>query len=130
MLAYVSQFAAPLWIDKLIQMHRTGGPQGWSEHLAHAENLSPIAQSISVYPYHYTDCAIWLPGWREREQSGDEFQSFNLQACVVWNFYSLFQFMRRFVLSQLSVVLFKNNDAFIVKDTDQCFIQVTIVVLK
>jgi len=66
----------------------------------------------------------------EREQSGDEFQSFNLKAHVVWNFYSLFQFMRRFVLSQLSVVLFKNNDAFIVKDTDQCFIQVTVVVLK
>jgi len=38
--------------------------------------------------------------------------------------------MRRFVLTQLSVVLFKNNDAFIVKDTDQCFIQVTVVVLK
>ena len=61
---------------------------------------------------------------------GIEFQSFNPQAHVVWNFYSLFKFMRRFVLTQLSVVLFKNNDAFIIKDTDQCFILVTIVVLK
>lgn len=48
----------------------------------------------------------------------------------MWNFYSLFKFMRRYVLIELSLVLFKNNDAFIVKDTDHCFIQVTVVVLK
>jgi hypothetical protein len=42
-LAYISQFAAPLWIDQLIQMHRRiGGPQGWSEHSGETNILTVL----------------------------------------------------------------------------------------
>lgn len=53
--------AVPLEKDQLIQMHRRiGGPQGWSEYsgetnIACADNLSQIAQSVSMYPDHYID---------------------------------------------------------------------------
>lgn len=135
-LAYVFQFAAPLWKDQLIQMHRRiGGPQGWSEHSGET-NMLPVlriwawllSQSVCIPFTILTELSGSQSG--ERATRGFEFQSFNPQAHVAWNFYSIFKFMRRFVLTQLSGVLFKNNDAFIVKDTDQCFIQVTVVVLK